>query len=91
MPTEQDLTARLGASRTIVREVVKILSAIGRVRAQKGRGLYVADGEGMLGARRWSGFFLPTNLDHILMLFEFRRLQEAEASRLAATRSARSA
>ena len=87
MPTEQDLAARLGASRTMVREAVKILSAIGRVRAQKGRGLYVADGEGMLGARRWSGFFLPTNLDHILMLFEFRRLQEAEASRLAATRA----
>ena len=87
MPTEQDLAVRLGASRTMVREAVKILSAIGRVRAQKGRGLYVADGESMLGARRWSGFFLPTNLDHILMLFEFRRLQEAEASRLAATRA----
>ena len=41
----------------------------------------------MLGARRWSGFFLPTNLDHIFMLFEFRRAQEAEASRLAATRA----
>lgn len=87
MPTEQELAARLGASRTVVREAVKILSAIGRVRAQKGRGLYVADGESMLGARRWSGFFLPTDLDHILMLFEFRRLQEAEASRLAATRA----
>lgn len=87
MPTEQDLAVRLGASRTMVREAVKILSAIGRVRAQKGRGLYVADGESMLGASRWSGFFLPTNLDHIFMLFEFRRLQEAEASRLAATRA----
>lgn len=87
MPTEQELAARIGASRTMVREAVKILSAIGRVRAQKGRGLYVADGESMLGARRWSGFFLPDNLDHILMLFEFRRLQEAEASRLAATRA----
>jgi len=87
MPTEQDLAARLGASRTMVREAVKVLSAIGRIRAQKGRGLYVADGEGMLGTRRWGGFFLPTNLDHILMLFEFRRLQEAEASRLAATRA----
>ena len=87
LPTEMDLAVRLGASRTMVREAVKILSAIGRVRAQKGRGLYVADGDSMLGARRWSGFFLPTDLDHILMLFEFRRLQEAEASRLAATRA----
>src|SRR5690349_8159950 len=38
MPTEKDLAARLGSSRTVVREAVKILSAAGRVSAQKGRG-----------------------------------------------------
>lgn len=87
MPTENDLASRLGASRTVVREAAKILSATGWIRAQKGRGLYVADGEGMLGTRRWGGFFMPTNLDHIFMLFEFRRVQETEASRLAADRA----
>jgi GntR family transcriptional repressor for pyruvate dehydrogenase complex len=87
MPTEQDLAVRLGTSRTVVREAVKILSAIGRVRAQKGRGLYVADDEGMLGSSRWGGFFLPTDLDHVYMLFEFRRVQETAATRLAATRA----
>ena len=87
MPTEKDLASRLGTSRTVVREAVKILSATGRVSAQKGRGLYVADSESMLGARRWGGFFLPTNLDHIFMLFEFRRIQEIQASRLAAKRA----
>ena len=87
MPTEKDLAARLDTSRTVVREAVKILSATGRVSAQKGRGLYVADGESMLGARQWGGFFVPTNLDHIFMLFEFRRLQETQASRLAARRA----
>ena len=87
MPTENDLASRLGTSRTVVREAVKILSALGRVRAQKGRGLYVADDEGMLGSARWGGIFLPTDLDHIYMLFEFRRVQEMEASRLAATRA----
>jgi GntR family transcriptional repressor for pyruvate dehydrogenase complex len=87
MPTENDLASRLGTSRTVVREAVKILSALGRVRAQKGRGLYVADGEGMLGSSRWGGFFLPTDLDHVYMLFEFRRVQEAAASRLAAGRA----
>ncbi|UJW31161.1 FadR family transcriptional regulator [Saccharothrix sp. AJ9571] len=85
MPTENELAARLGTSRSMVREAVKILSAIGRVRAQKGRGLYVADDEGMLGSSRWGGFFLPTDLDHVYMLFEFRRVQETAASRLAAT------
>jgi DNA-binding FadR family transcriptional regulator len=87
LPTENELAAQLGSSRTVVREAVKILSATGRVSAQKGRGLYVADGESVLGATRFGGFFLPTNLDHIFMLFEFRRVQEAEASRLAATRA----
>lgn len=87
MPTENDLASRLGTSRTVVREAVKILSAIGRVRAQKGRGLYVADDEGMLGSSRWGSFFLPTDLDHVYTLFEFRRVQEASASRLAATRA----
>jgi len=86
MPTEKELASRLGTSRTVVRDAVKILSATGRVSAQKGRGLYVADGETMLGARRWGGFFWPTNLDHIFMLFEFRRVQEMQASRLAAKR-----
>ncbi|MFF7159390.1 FCD domain-containing protein [Streptomyces sp. NPDC008139] len=87
MPTENELASRLGTSRTVVREAVKILSAIGRVRAQKGRGLYVADDEGMLGSSRWGSFFLPTDLDHVYTLFEFRRVQEAAASQLAATRA----
>lgn len=87
MPTEKELAARLGASRTVVREAIKILSATGRVSAQRGRGLYVADGEGVLGAAQFGGFFMPTNLDHIFMLFEFRRIQEIAASRLAATQA----
>lgn len=87
MPTENELASRLGASRTVVREALKILSALGRVRAQKGRGLYVADDDGMLGLSRWGGFFLPTDLDHVYMLFEFRQVQETAASRLAATRA----
>jgi DNA-binding FadR family transcriptional regulator len=87
MPTENDLAAQLGTSRTVVREAVKILSALGRISAQKGRGLYVADDQGMLGSTGWGGFFLPTDLDHVYMLFEFRRVQESAAGRLAATRA----
>ena len=79
MPTENEIAGQLGTSRTVVREAIKILSALGRIKAQKGRGLYVADDDGMLGLR-WEGFFLPADLDHVYMLFEFRRVQEAEAS-----------
>ena len=86
MPTENELAAQLGTSRTVVREAVKILSALGRVRAQKGRGLYVADEPGLLGTA-WATHFLPVNLDHVFMLFEFRRTLEAELSRLAAARA----
>ncbi|MFF0018536.1 FadR/GntR family transcriptional regulator [Streptomyces sp. NPDC005374] len=87
MPTENDLAQRLDTSRAVVREAVKILSALGRVRAHKGRGLFVADDEGMLITSRWGGFFRPVDLDHVLMLFEFRRVQEVAASSLAATRA----
>lgn len=87
MPTENALAAHLGVSRTVVRDAVKILSATGRVSAHKGRGLYVADGEGVLGATGLGAAFMPTNLDHIFMLFEFRRIQEVAASRLAAAQA----
>ncbi|MER6415293.1 FadR/GntR family transcriptional regulator [Streptomyces humidus] len=87
LPTEIDLAQRLDTSRAVVREAVKILSALGRVRAHKGRGLFVADDEGMLVTSRWGGFFRPVDIDHVLMLFEFRRVQEMSASSLAATRA----
>ena len=35
MPTENEIAAQLGTSRTVVREAIKILSALGRVSAQK--------------------------------------------------------
>ncbi|MFJ7044441.1 FadR/GntR family transcriptional regulator [Streptomyces sp. NPDC101112] len=87
LPTEIDLARTLDTSRAVVREAVKILSALGRVRAHKGRGLFVADDEGMLITSRWGGFFRPVDIDHVLMLFEFRRVQEMAASSLAATRA----
>ncbi|WP_328841714.1 FadR/GntR family transcriptional regulator [Streptomyces europaeiscabiei] len=87
LPTEIDLAQTLNTSRAVVREAVKILSALGRVRAHKGRGLFVADDEGMLITSRWGGFFRPVDIDHVLMLFEFRRVQEMSASSLAATRA----
>jgi len=41
----------------------------------------------MLGETQFARFFMPTNLDHICMLFEFRRIQEIAARRLAATQA----
>jgi DNA-binding FadR family transcriptional regulator len=86
LPTELELARELSVSRSVTREAIKILSAIGRVRTHKGRGLYVADEPGLLGTA-WATHFLPANLDHVFMLFEFRRTLEAELSRLAAARA----
>lgn len=82
--TEARLAERLGVSRTVVREAVKTLTAVGRLRAVKGKGIYVADDAGRLPGL---DFFLPANIDHVRMLFEFRMVQETAAARLAATRA----
>jgi len=83
--TETELAKRLGVSRTVTREAVKILTAIGRVRSRRGKGLYVATQDAGFGAD--ADFFLPADLDHVFMLFEFRRVQEEAAARLAAVRA----
>jgi len=88
LPTEIELAAELGVSRSVLRESVKVLSALGRVRAEKGRGLYVADEPGLLSGPNSLHFtFMPANLEHVLMLFEFRLTLEMAASRHAAGRA----
>lgn len=86
LPTEMELATALGASQRAVREAVKMLSAIGRVRAERGRGIFVGDDRSLLTGQRPVSF-RPTDLAHISMLFEFRSIQESETARLAATRA----
>ncbi|MFI1092497.1 FadR/GntR family transcriptional regulator [Streptomyces sp. NPDC020917] len=86
LPTEKDLADAVEMSRTVVREAVKILSALGRVSVQKGRGIYVAEPEGS----RWQeslAQFLPADLRQVDDLFEFRREVETTTARLAAQRA----
>ncbi|MFF4826608.1 FadR/GntR family transcriptional regulator [Streptomyces sp. NPDC001312] len=87
LPTEKDLAEAVDMSRTVVREAVKILSAVGRVSVQKGRGIYVADPEDA----RWQeslSHFLPADLRQVDEMFEFRRHVETATARLAAQRAA---
>jgi DNA-binding FadR family transcriptional regulator len=86
LPTEMELANELGASQRAVREAIKMLSAIGRVRAERGRGIFVGDDRSLLTGQRPVSF-RPTDLTHISMLFEFRSIQEREAARLAAERA----
>lgn len=86
LPTEMELAAELGASQRAVREAMKMLSAIGRVRVERGRGIFVGDDRSLLTGQRPVSF-RPTDLTHISMLFEFRGTQESETARLAAGRA----
>jgi GntR family transcriptional repressor for pyruvate dehydrogenase complex len=87
LPTENDLAARLGTSRTVCARRGQDLVGV--------RPGHRAQGPGPVRRRRrrhaarvpMGSFFVPTNLDHIFMLFEFRRVQETNAAMLAATRS----
>ncbi|MEU0569501.1 FCD domain-containing protein [Nonomuraea sp. NPDC005983] len=86
LPTEKDLADAIQMSRTVVREAVKILSALKRLSVQKGRGIYVAEPEGALWRESFAQF-LPADLGQVDQMFEFRRHVEAATSRLAAQRA----
>ncbi|MEW9518587.1 FadR/GntR family transcriptional regulator [Streptomyces tubercidicus] len=86
LPTEKDLATELGASRTVVREAVKVLSALGRLSVEKGRGIYVASPKSHAWEAMFSRF-LPADPQRVYELFEFRRFVETTTTRLAATRA----
>lgn len=86
LPTEQDLADRVGMSRTVVREAVKILSALGRLSVHKGRGIYVAQPDQSSWQQSLT-HFLPADLHQVDELFEFRRHLETTTARLAAQRA----
>jgi DNA-binding FadR family transcriptional regulator len=86
LPTEKDLADEVQMSRTVVREAVKILSALGRLSVQKGRGIYVAEPE----ESSWQSSlakFLPADLRQVDELFEFRQYVETTVASLAARRA----
>lgn len=87
LPTEKELAELLGSTRSVTREAIKILSALGRVRARRGAGLFVAEGADTLVARL-TARFQPTSLDDVRQLFGFRRTVECDAASLAALRAA---
>ncbi|MEV0226819.1 FCD domain-containing protein [Streptomyces sp. NPDC050704] len=86
LPTEAEFAALLGVSRSIARDAVKTLAAVGRISTQRGRGIFVAESQMFSPGLR--GHFKPTNVEDIMMLFEFRAVQEKAAAELAATRAA---
>lgn len=84
LPTEQQLCEILHVSRSVTREAVKVLSALGRITVRKGAGLFVADGLGIGISGGSAVSFQPADMAHVEMLFDFRLTIESEAARRAA-------
>ncbi len=85
LATEQEFAAQLGVSRAMVREAIKLLSARGYVRTRRGSGIFVGHGDQPY-ATAAIDLSMPVDPEHILALFEFRRLQEMLTVRLATER-----
>ncbi|HVK22396.1 MAG TPA: FCD domain-containing protein [Actinokineospora sp.] len=85
LPTEAEFAALLGVSRSIARDAVKTLAAVGRISTERGRGIFVAESSAFSPKLR--GHFQPTNVEDIMALFEFRAVQEKAAAECAAERA----
>jgi DNA-binding FadR family transcriptional regulator len=84
LPTEQGLAEVLGVTRSVTREAVKVLAAMGRLTVRRGAGIFLAASPDVLNGQLLV-HFQPTDLDQIAMLLDHRRLLEAETARRSAT------
>jgi DNA-binding FadR family transcriptional regulator len=84
LPTERELMALYGVSRTVVREAVSSLRSSGRIATQQGRGAWVLDPPASLGFRLEDADL--TTAQDVLQVMEIRIALESEAAALAALR-----
>ncbi len=87
LPTEQQLAAAHGVSRTVVREAVHQLKSQGLVRSRQGSGVYVTEPP----AHRALAFDpkVLESMDAVVQMVEVRRVIEGEMAALAASRATR--
>lgn len=84
LPTEQGLAEILGVTRNVTREAVKVLAALGRLTVRRGAGIFVAaapvvsDADGL-------AHYQPTEMEHVLMLLDYRQVIETQTARRAAS------
>lgn len=85
LPTERELGATFDVSRGVVREAIKVLSAMGLVEARQGSGLYVRN-EPIQSVTRAFVLSVSPSAESVEKLFEFRTGLEREAAAFAALR-----
>jgi len=86
LPPEGDLATAFGVSRTVVREAMKALDAVGVVRIEQGRGTFVAQNPLAHAFSLWA----TMNLHRFDEMYEVRKLIEAETAFRAASRASTS-
>jgi len=90
LPSEKELGAMFGVSRTAVREALRMLSARGLLNVRKGDGVYVNSFSSSLASKPMSLYLeLQFDSDSILHLVHLRQLIEPNIARLAAQKRTR--
>ena len=86
LPPERELVARLGVSRTVVREALNLLEARGLISIEHGRGAVVSGGS-THAVRDTLGVLLRVKPKTLWELQEIRKILEVEIAGLAAERA----
>ena len=81
LPTERDLAEELGVSRTVLREALSSLEALGLVETRGTRGRWVAAGGSSERSRTLVGAWLHQHARELLEVDEIRSVLEAHAIR----------
>ena len=81
LPTERELVEQLGVSRTVLREALSSLEALGLVETRGTRGRWVAAGGSSERSRTLVGAWLHQHAREILEVDEIRSVLEAHAIR----------
>ena len=88
LPGERELAERMGVSRTVVREAIRVLSVQGLVRVKPGCGTYVQQLSAKSAAASVELFLkLRRSPESFKDIHEVRRMMEVEAAGLAARRA----
>lgn len=86
LPTERALSDQFGVSRSVVREAIKALDAMGLVESRQGSGIFVRNNT-IESVSRAFVLSVSPDAESVDRLFEFRQGLETEAARLAANRA----
>jgi GntR family transcriptional repressor for pyruvate dehydrogenase complex len=84
LPKEDELVTQLGVSRTVLREALGRLEATGLVTIQRGRGMFVAEPDGVASCARLLRNAMALTGRDLAQFMEFRRIIECQAARRAA-------